>query len=57
MGFEAEIGRGARCQKQLRHRPFLPGGGIAAHLLGRKAVEQQVVGRVHGDELALDMGR
>ena len=41
----------------LLDRPFLPRRRIAAHLRRGEAVEQLVVGRMDGDELALEMGR
>ncbi len=38
------------------HGPFLPRLRIAAHLRCCKSVEGLVIGRMHGDELALEMG-
>ena len=41
----------------LLDRPLLPRLRVAAHLRRREAVEDRVVGRVHRDELPLQMGR
>jgi hypothetical protein len=40
---------------KLLNRPFLPRLRIAAHLGRREGVEQRVVGRVHCDQLALQV--
>jgi hypothetical protein len=48
--------RGARGQQHLLHRPTLPLGGLAVHGRRREGVEGFVVGRVHGDQLALQVG-
>ena len=44
-------------QLHLLDRPGLARLGVAAHLRRREAVERLVIGRMHGDELALQMGR
>ena len=54
---ETQAPRSLRGVKHLLHRPFLPLGRLAMHLRRRKCVKRLVVGRVHGDELALQMGR
>ena len=54
---EPEMLRSARGLEHLLHRPLLPRLRIAAHLLGREAVERFVVRGMHGDQLALQMRR
>ena len=57
VGGEAEVLRGLRGVEHLLHRPLLPCLGVAANLGRGEAVEAGVVGRVHCDELALQVGR
>jgi hypothetical protein len=54
---EPQILRSARAFENLLDCPFLPRLRIAAHLLGREAVEGFVVRGMHGDELALQVRR
>jgi hypothetical protein len=54
---DAHVLRGLERHLDLLDRPFLPRLRIAAHLRRRKPVEGLVIGRMHGDELALQMGR
>ncbi len=51
------MARGLGGQLDLLDRPFLPGFRVALHGRRREGVEGLVEGRVHGDELALEMGR
>ena len=57
MGVEAQCARGLGRPQHLLDGPFLARLRIAAHLRCREGVEGLVIGRVHGDELALEMGR
>ena len=50
------LGRRKR-QFHLLDRPFLPRLGIAAHFFDGEAVKGSVIGRMHGDQLALKVGR
>ena len=54
---QAEIAGRPGGEMELVHRPLLARGGIAVGRWRREPVERDVVGRVHGDELALEMGR
>jgi hypothetical protein len=57
VGAEAEPFRGDGRVTHLIDRPCLARLGVAAHLGRRKRVEALVIGRMHGDQLALEMGR
>ncbi|BBI53482.1 hypothetical protein HORIV_59030 [Vreelandella olivaria] len=54
---EPEVLRGLGSQLELIHRPFLPCLGVTAYLGHRKAIEHLIVNRVHGHQLALQVGR
>ena len=54
---QAQIAGGGRGLGDLIHRPGLPRLRIAVHRSGRKGVEGRIIGRVHGDQLALQVGR
>jgi hypothetical protein len=56
MCLEAEFAGGAGSLEQLVDRPLLSRGGFAADALVREAVERCVIGRMDGDELALQVG-
>ncbi len=56
-GPEPEVARGPRRHDDLFDRPGLPGLRIAVEVRRREGVEGIVIGRVHGDELALKVGR
>ncbi len=51
------MARGPRRHDDLVDRPGLPGFRVAVELRRREGVEGVVVGGVHGDELALKVGR
>jgi hypothetical protein len=55
--FKAQAPAGDGGGLQLAHRPDLALGRLAAQLGRREAVEQLVIGRMHGDQLALQVGR
>ena len=57
MRVEAEMLRGRQRHLHLLDGPFLPRLRVAAHFRRGKAVEGLVIGRMDGDELALQMGR
>ena len=54
---QAQISAGGQGFFDLIHRPFGPRLGIAAHGGGGKTVKLGVIGGMHGDQLALQMGR
>src|SRR5262249_36258067 len=54
---KAEIGRGLRRELQLLNGPRLALARIAAHRLGREAVEGEIVGGMDRDQLALQVRR
>ncbi len=54
---QAEIGRRFRRQIHLIHRPGLTLGWIATHLWCRKTIKRLIVSWMHGDQLALQVGR
>ena len=56
MRLDAEILRRFQRQLHLLHRPLLAGLRIAAHFRRCKTVERLVIGRVNGNQLALQMG-
>ena len=55
-GLQAEIPRSLGAEHHLFHRPGLSLLRFAAHRGRREGVEDFIVGRVNGDELALEMG-
>ena len=55
-GGQAEVLRCPRRQQHLLHRPGSAGGRVVANLGGREAVEGDVVGRMHRDQLPLQVG-
>ena len=56
-GVQAEIARGLGGREHLLDRPALARFRIAAHRRRREAVEARVVGRMHRDQLALEVRR
>jgi hypothetical protein len=56
MRLDAEMLRRRQRHLHLLDRPFLPRLRIAAHFGCRKTVEGFVIGRMHGNQLALQMG-
>ena len=57
MRVEAEVAAGLGGELELLDRPGLALGGLAAHLGRGEAVERRVIGRMHRDQLALQVGR
>lgn len=57
MRADAEIARCTDRHLHLLNRPLLARLGIAAHFGHREAIESFIIGRVHRDELALQMRR
>jgi len=57
MRSQAEPLRGACGELHLLDGPDLPRLRIAVHLGRRKAIEGEIIRRMHGDELALEMRR
>ena len=55
-GRQAKVCRGGQRLAELVHRPLLTRLRPAAHGLRGKPVEQKIIGRMHGNELALQMG-
>ena len=53
---ELQIAAGLRGHEHLLYGPLLPGLRIACHLRRCEAVELQVIGGMHRDQLALQMG-
>ena len=56
MSIEAEVLGGFRGIFQLLYGPFLPGFGVIVHGGRGEAIEEGVVGWMHGNQLALEMG-
>ena len=54
---EAEVAARLRPGLDLPHRPFGPGARTAPNRRGGEPIHDGVVGRVHGDEVALEVGR
>src|ERR1700733_15144788 len=48
---------GLGCHEQLLGRPLLPSLWVACHFGGGKGVELEIVGRMHRNQLPLEMGR
>ncbi len=57
MGGETEVLGGGEGFLHLIHGPFGAGLGVAADSRRGKTIELAVIGRVDGDELALQVGR
>jgi hypothetical protein len=55
VGREAQVARRLGGKQHLFDRPSLAGGRVAADLRRRKTVEGDVVGGMHGNQLALQM--